>query len=270
MSFSVLITLTTAGGNTGPFNLYTDSDSYANPIQTGITKSALTSGYICNVVPDNATVIRVQSNNGTCSNYTDIGINGLPVTPTPTPTPTVTSAFGPTYLYKLGTGTTQGYDACLDYNPGANSTFFSSDAVLTNGSPLYTTAYPLANPAPNNYYSDGTNYWFCTAGTLVGQHICAPNPTPTPTVPLNTYSIKSGTTFSSSATSCATGIVAPNGVLYGIQGYTVPTVGTYLFTDTGLSVAFNGNNYYFEVLKNSIRYAVKIDGSGQILDVVTC
>jgi hypothetical protein len=71
------ITLTTAGADTGPFNLYTDVDDYVTPFLTGVSKGALELGYITAAVPNAATIIRVLSN-GVCTNYIDIEIDLLP------------------------------------------------------------------------------------------------------------------------------------------------------------------------------------------------
>jgi len=90
---SVTITLTLAGTNLGPFDLYTDADNFATPIVQGLSVGQLTAGYTCTIVPDTATIIRVQST-GVCDNYIDLPIYGLPL-PTPTPTPVVTPTSTP-------------------------------------------------------------------------------------------------------------------------------------------------------------------------------
>jgi hypothetical protein len=69
----VKITLTTAGVDTGPFNIFSNSDGYATPIVTGIAKSSLIAGYDVLSVPDDATIMRVRST-GTCTNQIDIPI----------------------------------------------------------------------------------------------------------------------------------------------------------------------------------------------------
>ena len=38
---TVLITLTLAGADTGPFDLYSDLDGYITPFETGVSKAAL-------------------------------------------------------------------------------------------------------------------------------------------------------------------------------------------------------------------------------------
>jgi hypothetical protein len=86
---SILITLTTAGADTDNFSLYTDLDGYTTPIETGISKAFLVIGYVSNLVPDGATVIRVQSVSA-CTNYVDFPITGITTTTTSTTTSTTT------------------------------------------------------------------------------------------------------------------------------------------------------------------------------------
>jgi hypothetical protein len=73
MSKTVDITLAAAGTDTGPFNIYSDSDSYANPFVTGVLKADLLSGYTSSVVPTDATIVRVKST-GTCTSSVDMNI----------------------------------------------------------------------------------------------------------------------------------------------------------------------------------------------------
>ena len=73
MSQTVTITIAAAGTDTGPFNIYSNLD-YVTPINTGVLKSELLSGYVSSVVPDAATSVRVKSNNVNCTNYVDMTI----------------------------------------------------------------------------------------------------------------------------------------------------------------------------------------------------
>jgi len=68
---TVLITLTTAGTDSGPFNLYSNLDGYISAFETGVSRTALLAGYSSALVPDFTTIIRVQST-GDCSNNIDI------------------------------------------------------------------------------------------------------------------------------------------------------------------------------------------------------
>jgi hypothetical protein len=79
MAQTVLITLTTAGADTGPFDLYSNADSYTSPFATGIAKATLVGGYTSIVVPDLATIIRVKSTS-LCTNYVDLPISGTTTT----------------------------------------------------------------------------------------------------------------------------------------------------------------------------------------------
>lgn len=81
---TALITLTIAGSDSGPFDLYSDLDGYVSAFETGVSKAALLSGYPSSLVPDYTSTIRIKSN-GVCTNYTDVAV----VTPTTTTTTTV-------------------------------------------------------------------------------------------------------------------------------------------------------------------------------------
>jgi hypothetical protein len=81
---SALITLTTAGANTGPFNLASNTTGFATNFETGVSKSALLAGYTSSLVPVGTTTIRVKSTSVSCSNYIDIVVGGLTTTTTTT------------------------------------------------------------------------------------------------------------------------------------------------------------------------------------------
>lgn len=80
-----LIELTTAGNNTGPFNLFSDVDGFTTAFETGVTKINLLAGYTSTVVPDFTTIIRVTSDS-LCENSFDIVLEQTTTTTT-TPTP---------------------------------------------------------------------------------------------------------------------------------------------------------------------------------------
>jgi hypothetical protein len=71
------ITLTDAGYDTGPFNLYSDYDGFLVPFEPDIPKTSLLTGYTSCNVPYDATVIRIASN-GFCDNYIDTIIQSQP------------------------------------------------------------------------------------------------------------------------------------------------------------------------------------------------
>jgi hypothetical protein len=80
---TVLITLTTAGADSGPFfDLYSNVDGYSVPFETGVSKSALVAGYMSSSVPNGTTIVRVYSN-GLCVNYIDLTITTTTTTTQP-------------------------------------------------------------------------------------------------------------------------------------------------------------------------------------------
>lgn len=87
---TVLITLTTAGTDSGPFDLYSNLDGYSSAFESGVSKSALLAGYASALVPDYTTTVRVKSN-GTCVNYVDIVLENTTTTTTTTVAPSTTT-----------------------------------------------------------------------------------------------------------------------------------------------------------------------------------
>ncbi len=88
---TVTITLTVAGTDTGPFDLYSDADGYTTPFESGIAKASLVLGYTSVLVPDAATIIRVQSDSA-CTNFVDLNIVTTTTTTTSTTTSTTTTS----------------------------------------------------------------------------------------------------------------------------------------------------------------------------------
>lgn len=88
---TVLITLTTAGSDSGPFDLYSDLDGYVSAFESGVDKASLLSGYASALVPDYTTTIRVKSN-GVCVNYVDILLESTTSTTTSTSSSTTTTS----------------------------------------------------------------------------------------------------------------------------------------------------------------------------------
>jgi hypothetical protein len=126
---NVLVTLTIAGTNTGPFNLYSNLDSFTTPFQTGVSKASLVSGLMVTTVPDGASTIRVKST-GTCTTSVDLFIAGQPSTTTTT----TTQYIGPS------TSTTT---SSTSTSTSTTSTSTSSTSTSTTST---TTAAPINHP----------------------------------------------------------------------------------------------------------------------------
>ena len=109
---TVLITLTFAGADTGPFDLYSDTDAFTTPFETGVSKAALTSGYTSTLVPDLTGTIRVQSTSELCDNYIDIVIGAT--------TTTTTTAAPPEYTSWVLYDCISGFPYSIAYDPMLN------------------------------------------------------------------------------------------------------------------------------------------------------
>lgn len=94
---TVLITLTTAGSDSGPFNLYSNVDGYTTPFETGVLKSLLVAGYTSVLVPTGTTIIQVRSL-GTCTNSINLSVVLLGTSTTTTTLPTTTTTTTTTTL----------------------------------------------------------------------------------------------------------------------------------------------------------------------------
>ena len=90
---TVLITLTVAGTDSGPFNLYSNIDGFTSAFETGVSKAALLAGYSSALVPNFTTVIRVLST-GDCTNYIDITLDAPSTTTTSSSSTTTTTTSG--------------------------------------------------------------------------------------------------------------------------------------------------------------------------------
>lgn len=192
---NVLITLTTAGIDTGPFNLYSNTDSYVTAFETGVTKTALVAGYLSTLVPAGTTYVRVKST-GLCTNYIDIYVTGsgtTTTTTTATPTTTTTTTTEVVTYYNVvlcGTST----PSVIRYN-GPNNVTLGVVVQSTNGS-CYTVSSVGTGPE--------------TVGTLLtqfascGECQVAPPPTTTTTSTSTSTSTTTSTSTSTSTTTTTT------------------------------------------------------------------
>jgi len=119
---TVLITLTTAGADSGPFDLYSDTDGYVSAFETGVSKAALVAGYSSNLVPNGTTTIRVKST-GVCTNYIDI----IVVTTTTTTTTSAPSFYS--YEISSTSDADPGLACLLFYGPTVYAAESTSAAV---------------------------------------------------------------------------------------------------------------------------------------------
>ena len=78
---TVFITLTTAGTDSGPFDLYSDIDGYISAFETNVPKASLLSGYASALVPDYTKINAIKSN-GICINQIDVPVDTTTTTTT--------------------------------------------------------------------------------------------------------------------------------------------------------------------------------------------
>lgn len=130
----VLITLTIAGADSGPYDLYSNVDGYTVPFETGVSKLALVSGYTSVLVPNGTATIKVQST-GVCTNYVLIPVAGTTTTTSSTTststtlTPTTTSTtttINPCAYYVINEFGPDGNDWSYQYND------CTTDVLITN------------------------------------------------------------------------------------------------------------------------------------------
>lgn len=171
---TVLITLTTAGTDSGPFNLYTELDGYVTPFETGVDKIDLEAGYTTALVPDYATIVRVKST-GDCVNYIDITLTSPTTTTTSTSSTTTTTTTLGYVLWPLSTLTDPSdtiacglaLDTFVYSAPGslAMTTNFYYDTALTN---------PFVGNSEFYHITEGaTNYAISLNGSGVGSALTA-------------------------------------------------------------------------------------------------
>jgi hypothetical protein len=133
---TVLVTLTLAGTDVGPFNLYSNVDGYTTALATGVSRTALVAGYNLLNVPDNASVIRVQST-GTCTNYLDILLSGATTTTT-TSTSTSTTTSTTTSVVPCLTGDTSAVGSCAGGESALFTVSSGHTALITPGGYYYS------------------------------------------------------------------------------------------------------------------------------------
>lgn len=126
---TVLVTLTLAGTDTGPFNLYSNVDGFVNIIATGVTRAALLAGYSLTGVPDTATVIRAKST-GTCTNYIDMSIIGGTTTTTSSSSTSSTTSTSTTLIPPIEC---YAYEVCANDGTGDKGDAYPYTYIDCNG-----------------------------------------------------------------------------------------------------------------------------------------
>ena len=127
---TVLITLTTAGTSTGPFNLYSNIGNYATPFETNVPKASLVAGYLSTSVPAGTTTVQVRSL-GTCTNSIDIPIDLLTTSTTSTSTTSTSTTTVPTTTTTTEPTTTTTTTSSTTTVPTTSTTSTSTSTTTT-------------------------------------------------------------------------------------------------------------------------------------------
>jgi len=91
--------------------------------------------------------------------------------------------------------------------------------------------------------------------------------TSTTTLPYTAYVIDNAASGSSS--SACSGSTTTSTV-YALPANTIPIVGMFLYTDTGLTTPFVGSTGWRKLVKGAISYAAEVDANGELTNYVTC
>ena len=76
----VYITLTSAGVDAGPFNLYSNVDGFVSAFATNISRATLLAGYSV-IAPAGTTTVRILST-GVCTNFINVTVSTTTTTTT--------------------------------------------------------------------------------------------------------------------------------------------------------------------------------------------
>ena len=145
---TVLITLTVAGADSGPFNLYSNLDGYTSAFEVGVSKAALLAGYSSSVVPNGTTIIRVMST-GDCTNYIDIVLSSTTTTTTTSniSTTTTTTTIACDTYQMVGVSDAPGCPGFVNYTytdcsgivqTGGSFSYLTTETICAQSTPTIT------------------------------------------------------------------------------------------------------------------------------------
>lgn len=117
---TVIITLTVAGSDTGPFSLYSNLDGFAIPFETGVSRASMVAGYTTSLVPDGTTTVRVKSVS-VCTNFIDLAVT----------TTTTTSSTSSTSSTSTSTTTTTPVPTIILGSPSCRNNNCNDNAVCS-------------------------------------------------------------------------------------------------------------------------------------------
>ena len=166
MAQTVIITLTAAGADTGPFDLYSNVDGYLSPFDVSVPKAPLLTGYTSTTVHDSALIIRVVSTSG-CTNHVDLPIE----TTTSTTTTNTSSTTSSSTTAVPGIGFQAQFANILVVCGSTPTTVYTADGTITYGEVVYVDAgltTPLTGYTYISDYSIGIVHHLNVTTGLIG------------------------------------------------------------------------------------------------------
>jgi len=252
---NVLITLTTAGVDTGPFNLYSNVDTYTTAFETSISRGILVAGYTSQVVPPGTSTIRVKSI-GKCTNYVDL----LVITPTTTTTSTT--------LVPTTTTTTTVVPGTTTTTTTAIPTPTTTTTTTAGGGTTTTTTTTAGGPTTTTTTTIAPSTTSTTTTTAPSTTTTTTTPPPTTTTTttqdlIAPYSFFVSSGQINSATACAQ--FSGSMMLYGSNSNFGSNV-TFYTSPSG--IPFNGNSLYYKYPTGN-QYA-QIGNTGTLVILGNC
>jgi hypothetical protein len=160
MPKTVLITLTTAGPDTGPFDLYCVDNSgnvIGPPFENNVSKAALVAGYVSILVPDSCERIRVQSDNNLCTNFIDLTLPITTTTTSTTSTTTSTTSTTSTTTLNLTTSTSSTTTSTTTQQPSTTTSTTTQQPTTTSSTTTTTTQQPTTTSSTTTSSTTSTS-----------------------------------------------------------------------------------------------------------------
>jgi hypothetical protein len=274
MTETVKITITSAGVDAGPFDIYSDLDGYAVPFETDVPKSSfLGEGYSTSLTPGGSSIVKLTSK-GTCTDSIFVNINSetegeisyIGVIPANV-VQTATEDSNVSYLVDLGTAT----GICkVEYDISSGPV---SIEVLSKGNIVFYKNYSDNIAAGESFFRKLTSSPSTVAVKVraaAGVNFTSWNILITD--PKNYREmLVSSPAGASAPCSVTTGTIKYTGIDYNVQ------TGTVLYNDTALTVRTYTENAYnpgsFAMVQDRYlnkKYGVEFDDNGAILTSTLC
>lgn len=251
---TIYITLTAAGIDLGPFDLYSDVDSYTTAFETGVTRTAVLAGYTSTLAPNGTANIKLVST-GLCTNDLTMAVST---------TTTTTTTAAPVYKeWQITTiGRSSAALACAEI---LTSTKYTDASVVTidNGAIIYNDITLLnAMSGADLWWSEKLggeiSFQMNNLGVVSGVDLCA-------TLPSVTISTTTSITLD-----CALPIDSTAYISSQVAG--VLTSGDIMCTDSiGTPMVGNSDFYTFiTFFATTVTHTARIGAGGQITSITDC